>query len=46
MDLRSMIQEVAATIHVYPSLYAACVQVVGDSGVPWQQLAEAVERDM
>ena len=45
-DLSAMIQEVIQTIHVYPSIYAACVQVVGNSGVPWQQLAEAVERDM
>ena len=45
-DLSSMIQEVIAILPVYPTMYAACVQVVGNSGVPWQQLAEAVDRDM
>ena len=45
-DMRTMIQEVIALLPVYPTMYAACVHVVGDSGVHWETLADAVVGDM
>lgn len=45
-DISTMVQEVIAILPAYPTMYAACVQVVGNSGVPWQQLADAVVGEM
>ena len=45
-DLSTMIQEVVYILPQHPTMYSACVQVVGDSGIPWQTLADAVVGDM